>query len=114
MASGTISVNRMKLLWSNSNTGNTFSPQSISLDLDEYSAVLITTNHFTNNDSRSTHYIPVDGNQYIMTSPNNGQVGTAKRKVVANGSKVQFYGGYSGSTAIDNACIPVQIFGVKL
>lgn len=100
---------KMDLLWTNPNPSASFAAQTVSLDLSEYSCVLISVMDGTN---LTTLFAPIDNKKYIANLViNNGQF--RWRSFVSSVSGITVEEGKQADTTYNNIMIPYQIFGIK-
>lgn len=104
-------------LWTNSDPGLTFAPQTIALDLSNYDMIAIQYNFGTSAENRftSTNFIPVN-NLFVLISSNGGNLLETAR--VRTGEVTKYgvvfnAGSTTTNTAFNAACIPVAIYGIK-
>ena len=105
----------MDKLWTNSDPSQSFSSQTIPLDLTDYEFVIIQFKAL-NTSGSSTVTVGIIGEEIVL----NSAMGRCRYRVTEiSTSGVNFLGGYQYSTyggtatANDSACVPVYVFGVK-
>lgn len=105
-----------KLLWTNPNSGDPFSAQTISIDLSEYDAIEVVAQHWSNNGTTASMVAKV-GEIGVTTVPNYDNSTIAIRSFTVSTSGVQFTDGrnVTGSSISTNshASIPRRIYGIK-
>ena len=122
---GTISTNDLEppvLLWTNPDPTVAFAAQTIALNLEGYTDVLIETNYWNNDgsdsskDSKTNNLIPIDGSQMYVAVTVNTSINTAycARNVSATATGVTFTDALTtdGKT-MNSRNIPLKIYGVK-
>ena len=107
---------KMDLLWTNPNPTSSFGAQTISIDLSDYSLIIIS--HYTNNavgfDTAQViqQIIPIaDGQSSLIAGMNYYQ----RRKVSAiSNTGVTFNSGQYIAQENNGVCIPQKIYGIKM
>lgn len=104
----------MTLLWTNPDPTSNFAAQTVSLDLAEYNAVLITYTAQANSTRFGSAIGLIDGNNYFVTigidSTANNYI--YKRGAAADNSGVTFTTGYRDTTSSTGYAIPLYIYGI--
>lgn len=117
---GGSSGSTVELLWTNENKTTSFLPQTISFDLSLYDGVFIEiARHTTVTNGNGISYLPINSEERLITSGNEGSGCTSIRYATLTSNGVTFgKGGYhlnnSGRiTYGDDSGIPTRIWGVK-
>lgn len=102
------------LLWTNNNIGTPFTAQTVNLDLTDYAGVIVEFNRSASSDAQTfANRSFIKKGETGLGGGNTVAVTAASRNVSCSNTGVTFEGGYSGTTANDNAVIPTKIYGVK-
>ena len=108
---------KMDLLWTNPNPTSNYGANTVSVDLSEYGAVLVTFNY----SALASLLCPVDGNKYMVTIGNVSTTSSSpsvprRRGFTPSTSGIAFETSYISGTTTEaqGACIPYQIFGIKM
>ena len=102
------------LLWTNASPTSSFAAQTVSIDLSEYSFVLVGLNQDTgNNNYIYTEIALVDGKIHMFMGNFSGTV--TRRMTTVTTAGVEFGNGQTGTSfSTDNAkMIPISIYGIK-
>lgn len=102
---------QMDLLWTNASPTSGFAPQTISLDLSKYKAVVISAIATTTNVNYYDNFLYINGSFKRLTVPDDALV--FRVGVTASEIGVTFGHGYRNSSEDDACCIPSYIYGVK-
>ena len=113
------------LLWTNSSPTSSFSPQTINIDLSDYSNIVVVSKGNTGlNDAYQWDIVKISNNTTRWTNV----LGVARlsnykfamvRPIRVNNDLIEFYNGYNikndgNASGIDNnTCIPYKIYGMK-
>lgn len=114
MSKSTLQKNMVKL-WENSNPSNNFNSQTVSLNLSDYSMVLVVCT----NDQPASSAISVIGSSGILITMNydgNRRIGHRKFSVTSAGiSFLNAFYSYAeqDGTANNAVCKPYMIFGIR-
>ena len=110
----------VELLWTNENKATSFSPQTINFDLSLYDGVFIEiARHTTVTNGNGISYLPINSEERLITSGNEGSGYTSVRYATVTSNGVTFgKGGYclnNGKNIVygDDSGIPTRIWGVK-
>ena len=116
MATGIKFKNIVKL-WENKSPTTNFAAQTVSLDLTEYDAIIMTNVATTGSATANAQntLLMKDGCTYACISQNvtTGTRYTYNRSVSVNDTGVTFSTGYRAATAGANYFIPLAIYGVR-
>lgn len=120
MLQGGSSGSTVELLWTNENKATSFSPQTINFDLSLYDGVFIEiARHTTVTNGNGISYLPINSEERMITSGNEGSGYTSVRYATVTPNGVTFgKGGYclnNESNIIygNDSGLPTRIWGVK-
>lgn len=120
MLQGGSSGSTVELLWTNENKATSFSPQTINFDLSLYDGVFIEiARHTTVTNGNGISYLPINSEERMITSGNEGSGYTSVRYATVTFNGVTFgKGGYCLNNASnilydDASGLPTRIWGVK-
>lgn len=113
-------LNSDTVLWKNDNVSVEFPAQTIELDLDRYSSILIISAYSsTYTDSKYNSYIIIKkGETGVLSNMyDNSSNDYTYRNITVTSNSVEFSGGYNGASTSSNInakrCIPTYIIGIK-
>lgn len=100
------------LLWTNPNSGSSFSAQTVSVSLSAYKFVIIQSRYSSGSSGRRCDICPIGqlGVAFMKSASSNTLV---SRQWTTSSSGVAFETGYNGTTANTSYVVPEKIYGVK-
>lgn len=101
------------LLWTNPNPTSLFASQTISLNLSNYSHVLVEFCMYASGDTKqvmASFYASIT--KYLIASCAMGNT-LIHRECQINSANIIFDSGYVGANVNNSACIPYKIYGIK-
>lgn len=103
----------MDLLWTNSAPTSSFSAQTLNINMNDYSMVLIVVTSRTDLDIRFTALFKVGTYAARLSTTFIGTNVYTTRNVNLTSASLGFEGGYNGTTSNNSYCIPLYIYGVR-
>ena len=116
MASGTVKRTGIQssLLWTNSDATQSFSAQTIPLNLTDFDAVLVGFCVNTSYSTRvSSQIVLKNGHESDLSNVLTGGTTVRNRGVTVSDSGVTFSAGYQNGSSNNTASIPRWIWGIK-
>lgn len=103
----------MDLLWTNDSPTSSFNPQTLSfgVNLEKYKYICIVCRYLNTNDIREINFIKPDANYYVLHVTRDSVYWRYQTRCYSN--VIEIGDGLVDGTVNQNACIPVQIYGVK-
>lgn len=109
-AAGTISAGiTSTLLWSNDDVSQSFSPQTVTLDLSAYTLALVMFKNDANVNTYNSFFITNISGYTVRACIDNGN----HRTFTARTTGVQFGTGYNANGSNNEALVPSRIYGIK-
>ena len=107
-----IGATSMELLWENASPGSDFAAQTIALDLSGYDHVIIEAVANVAGWAIVQSFTCRVGVDSCLLIPSNAVLNN--RSFTTSTTGIRFDGGSSGANALNNCCVPIRIYGIKM